>query len=134
MVGHLGTRRLLKLAPRPTPGEDEKRMRDVFGAEFEAYARQVRRWGVGRDDERRTNAPMDFRIKEALLNRGVILLSDPAPGARLACEADGDLPSEPRDNHGPNRPDDLPKKGRNVTFGSGFRREPVLARPVRCDE
>jgi DNA-binding transcriptional regulator YiaG len=80
-------------AARVLAGLSQVEFADLVGV----TERTVRHWEAC-EAHRPTNAPMDFRIKDALLHRGVILLSDPAPGARLACAADGDLPSEPRDN------------------------------------
>ena len=45
--------------------------------------RAVRLW-ERKHDRRPTGAPNDARIEEVLLDRGVILISQPTPGARLA--------------------------------------------------
>jgi hypothetical protein len=55
----------------------------TLGAALGVDERAVRFWEA-RTDQRPTGAPNDRRIEEVLLDRGVILFSQPTPGARLA--------------------------------------------------
>jgi hypothetical protein len=55
----------------------------MLAASLGLNERAVRFWEA-RTDQRPTGAPNDRRIEEVLLDRGVILFSQPTPGARLA--------------------------------------------------
>ena len=55
----------------------------TLGAALGIDERAVRFWEA-RTDRRPTSAPNDARIEEVLLDHGVVLISQPTPGARLA--------------------------------------------------
>ena len=55
----------------------------TLGAALGVDERAVRFW-ERKHDRRPTTAPNDARIEQALLDKGVILFSEPTPGARLA--------------------------------------------------
>jgi len=55
----------------------------TLGAALGLNERSIRFW-ERKHDRRPTGAPNDRRIEEVLLDRGVVLFSQPTPGARLA--------------------------------------------------
>ena len=78
MHTNLRTGRQLRAA-RVLAGLTQKTLAAALGLN----ERAVRLW-ERKHDRRPTGAPNDARIEEVLLDRGVILISQPTPGARLA--------------------------------------------------
>ena len=60
----------------------------TLGAALGVDERAVRFWERKRD-RRPTSAPNDARIEQALLDHGVVLFSEPTPGARLREKSSG---------------------------------------------
>jgi transcriptional regulator with XRE-family HTH domain len=76
--GNLCTGRQLRAA-RVLAGLTQR----TLGAALGLNERAIRFWEA-RTDRRPTSAPNDRRIEEVLLDHGVVLFSQPTPGARLA--------------------------------------------------